>query len=577
MSGFGDKKNTKNKSINKKSKSKLSIFKKNKLNNSIQNQDPNEILKMALKFHSEGNLIEASKYYQIVLDKGVLHPQIFSNYGVLLRILGEIDKAKNLFKKSIKLFPEDPNSYINLANIYRDHGNFKDAEYNERLAIELNPNDEIAYSNLSNTLSNIGKIDEAEFFARKAIEINPSYEGAYNNLATILRDVGRTKEAEISINESIKLKPNYAKSYSQLAGILIDLGRIKEAEIALIKSLKIDPNNSQAIFIYSTFKKSKEEEFYKKILFSNNILENKSKKECIDIYFAKANVLHFEKKYKESAKNLVLGNESKRTITIMDTDELIKKSFFLLNQSNEETYCSNKISNNPESIFIVGMPRCGSTLLESILSMNKQVNALGEVNILEDSYNEIYQNSNKEKKKTSLYERYLEKIKILNKSSPITTNKLLYNFQYTGIILKNIPRSKIVFCYRDPLDNILSIYRAHFSKSNYYASSIIETAHFYAHHKDIMNKYIEKYREKIYALNYDLLVSDPSNEIKKMITWLGWEWNDFYLTPHLNKRSVSTASNIQVRSPINNNSLGGWKNYRDILKPAIEIIENKKI
>ena len=306
-------------------------------------------------------------------------------------------------------------------------------------------------------------------------------------------------------------------------------------------------------------------------------LENKSKKECIDIYFAKANILHFEKKYKESAKNLVLGNESKRTITIMDTDELIKKSFFLLNQSNEETYCSNKISNNPESIFIVGMPRCGSTLLESILSMNKQVNALGEVNILEDSYNEIYQNSNKEKKKTSLYERYLEKIKILNKSSPITTNKLLYNFQYTGIILKNIPRSKIVFCYRDPLDNILSIYRAHFSKSNYYASSIIETAQFYAHHKDIMNKYIEKYIEKIYALNYDLLVSDPSNEIKKMITWLGWEWNDFYLTPHLNKRSVSTASNIQVRSPINNNSLGGWKNYRDILKPAIEIIENKKI
>ena len=143
MSGFGDKKNTKNKSINKKSKSKLSIFKKNKLNNSIQNQDPNEILKMALKFHSEGSF----KVLSIVLDKGVLHPQIFSKYGVLLRILGQIDKAKNLFKKSIKLFPEDPNSYINLANIYRDNGNFKDAEYNERLAIELNPNDEIAYSN----------------------------------------------------------------------------------------------------------------------------------------------------------------------------------------------------------------------------------------------------------------------------------------------------------------------------------------------------------------------------------------------------------------------------------------------
>ena len=87
-----------------------------------------------------------------------------------------------------------------------------------------------------------------------------------------------------------------------------------------------------------------------------------------------------------------------------------------------------------------------------------------------------------------------------------------------------------------------------------------------------MTAYKNRYRSKIYDLNYDLLVSDPNKEIKSLISWLGWQWDNKYLSPHLNPRSVSTASSIQVRSPINSKSIGGWKNYKDILKPAIEIL-----
>ncbi len=87
-----------------------------------------------------------------------------------------------------------------------------------------------------------------------------------------------------------------------------------------------------------------------------------------------------------------------------------------------------------------------------------------------------------------------------------------------------------------------------------------------------MTHYKNKFRSKIYDLNYDLLVSKPNQEIKSLIYWLGWEWNDAYLSPHLNPRSVSTASSVQVRSPINSKSIGGWKNYKEMLKPAIEIL-----
>ena len=87
-----------------------------------------------------------------------------------------------------------------------------------------------------------------------------------------------------------------------------------------------------------------------------------------------------------------------------------------------------------------------------------------------------------------------------------------------------------------------------------------------------MTQYKNRFRSKIYDFNYDLLVSNPNKEIKSLISWLGWKWDDSYLSPHLNPRSVSTASSVQVRSPINSKSIGGWKNYKDMLKPAIKIL-----
>ena len=101
---------------------------------------------------------------------------------------------------------------------------------------------------------------------------------------------------------------------------------------------------------------------------------------------------------------------------------------------------------------------------------------------------------------------------------------------------------------------------------------LFDCSKFYLDQQDLMTEYKNRFRSKIYDLNYDLLVSNPDKEIKSLISWLGWEWDDSYLTPHLNPRSVSTASSVQVRSPINSKSIGGWKNYKDMLKPAIEIL-----
>tara|TARA_Y100001968_G_scaffold178943_1_gene163755 strand:- start:444 stop:788 length:345 start_codon:yes stop_codon:yes gene_type:complete len=108
----------------------------------------------------------------------------------------------------------------------------------------------------------------------------------------------------------------------------------------------------------------------------------------------------------------------------------------------------------------------------------------------------------------------------------ITTNKYLYNYEYAGIISRHIPNAKFIHCYRNPLDNILSIYRAHFTEGNEYSSFLIDCTKVYFDQDDLMTEYKNRFRSKICDLNYDSLVSNPNKEIKSLIAWLGWKWDD---------------------------------------------------
>ena len=381
-------------------------------------------------------------------------------------------------------------------------------------------------------------------------------------------DLGNLQEAELAYRKTIEIKPDYADVYLNLGILLKNIGKLKEAELSTRKAIEHNPDFSQAYYSLSLLKFSGENKIWQDKLFSKNILNNKSPKDQVDIYFARANILHKEKNYKESSKYLQLANNLKMDLHPFIADTLINKSRTLLTEydKKEINKKENKISS--ESIFIVGMPRSGSTLLESILSMNTSVYDLGETNILEESFLD----HKKDNEELNLAELYWKKINNNKNDLKITVNKWLHNYQYTGIIFRHIANAKIIHCYRNPLDNILSIYRAHFANGIDYSSSLGDCTRVYLDQEKIMTEYKNRFQSKIYDLNYDALVSQPNQEIKSLISWLGWKWDNSYLTPHKNPRSVSTRSNVEVRSPINSRSIGGWRNYQDMLKPAIEIL-----
>ena len=443
------------------------------------------------------------------------------------------------------------------------------AKYYEYL-IKQGIKDYRVFSNYGIFLNEIGKHKEAELELKKAISLNPEYPNAYYNLAVLYIGQGNLEKAELELKKTIKLKSDFAIAHYNLGFILKDQGRLKEAETHTQKALEVDHQFTDAYLSLSTMQTSDTSQKWHNQLFSESLLKNKNNRELVNIFFARSNIFHRKGKYEKSAENLINANDIKLRIYKSEANLLIDKTKKLKISSDNYERNNKEFKNYPMSIFIVGLPRCGSTLIESIISLNSKVRDLGEVNILEKSYREYKQSE----KKINLSEIYWKKLEITDNKTT-TTNKWLFNYQYAGIIAKAIPNAKIIHCYRNPLDNILSTYRAHFATGNNFSSSLVDSAEVYSDQDEIMQTYKKEFKNHIYSLNYDELVTHPSKEIKSLIRWLGWNWNDLYLSPHLNNRKVSTRSNVQVRSPINTKSLGGWKNYKEMLRPAMEIITKK--
>tara|TARA_Y100001968_G_scaffold333179_1_gene394557 strand:+ start:6025 stop:7569 length:1545 start_codon:yes stop_codon:yes gene_type:complete len=499
----------------------------------------NKILLEALRMHKDGKIIDAKRLYLEYLDMGLLHPIALSNYGIICKQEGDIEQAFLFFKMSINKYPNHVDAYINLGNLLIDAEKYEAAKKYSYKAIKLANNNAFAQNNHGIIMQNLNQYEEAVIHFKKAINPKENWETPYYNIANLYKEIGKVKDAEINARSCLEINCNNAKCNYLLSVI-------------------------NPIYLYERFGKN---------LFSEQIKSNVKKTSLIYINFAKANVMHAKKNFKESAKYLKIANNLKLKLHKSDCNPILKKTETLIKIEKESKPDTTRKDNQNSNIFIVGMPRSGSTLVESIISMNKEVTDLGEINIFEEVYLDWV---NKEKLQTKkLDELYQERINSLNIKTKITTNKWLYNYQYAGLIAKYLCNAKIIHCIRNPLDNILSIYRANFDKGNSYSSSIYDCAKVYFNHLEAMNYYKKKYSSKIYTLDYDQLVSNPEKQIKKITSWLSFEWDDLYLKPHLNERIITTASNIQVRKPINSNSVNGSSNYMEMLEPAIKYFQKQ--
>ncbi len=219
------------------------IKKINSISSTIPSKPSKEqIMNQAIKFHLEGNISEAAKFYQNFINQGFTDHRVFSNYGVILQNAGKLQEADISYRKAIQLKPDFAEGHSNLGNLLKDLGNLNEAEISYRKAIQFKPAFLNANLNLATVLKDLGNLKEAEVSNNKIIQIKPDFAEAHSNLGIIYRDLGKLKESEVSLRKAIELKPNFSKAHLNLGLLLGDLGKSKQAESSTRKAIELEPN-----------------------------------------------------------------------------------------------------------------------------------------------------------------------------------------------------------------------------------------------------------------------------------------------------------------------------------------------
>ena len=224
------------------------------------------------------------------------------------------------------------------------------------------------------------------------------------------------------------------------------------------------------------------------------------------------------------------------------------------------------------------MPRSGSTLLETILSTNPGIRALGESQSLEKAIIKIEQLPESESSRQELDKLYSKLESIDNTQFTYTVDKQLYNFFYIDWITNYMTEAKIIHCRRNSMDNILSLYRSNLAPwINNYTSNLEDAAKVLTAQEQAMQIHKKNHPQKIFTFDYDQFVNAPEENLSKLLTWLNLDFSQSYLHPEKSTKSINTASVIQARKPISNKSVGNWKNYKALLKPAENILRESDL
>ena len=569
-----------------------------------------EAIRQSLNEYQQGNLMGA----KALLDKAIEVHQVNSvALGILATIekkLGNYERASYLFEKSIQINERNPDFLHNYSGILEKKdlkkaivlsdralnispnngrylerngylkwkaGDFANALESTRKAIEVQPDLFAAYLNLGGIHKDLGNLDYALASTLKALEIRPGNFNALINLGGIYKNLGKLDHALASALEALEIKSDSSMALSLLGSIRMAQGKTQEAKKNLLTAIQKNPKEHGAYYELSKMLKTTEDasELLKAINSANPL--KVTGKNSYFIEFAISNCFHKTENYDEASKHLQMANNNKLAVKPSDADVLqrdIAKSLSYALSPSVPTI-TEKIGE--ERIFIVGMPRSGSTLLETILSMNPEIKDLGESNSLKKAIAKLQPQSKSNTNSQSLNEMYSQMEPINRAIYKYTTDKNLYNFIWVSMIASHMPAAKIIHCRRNPMDNILSMYRSNLSTGNNYTASLEDSAHVLVAQEQAMLIQKNKHPTNIFTFDYDQFINAPEANLRKLLGWLELDYHDYYLHPEKSSRSINTASVMQARTPINNKSLGCWKNYENLLDPALKIFQKNGV
>ena len=543
------------------------------LNYAVSNSKETQ-LKNLEELYKNKSFDELIKFSKAFIKKFSGNSLIYNILGIAYYNLEKFEVAINFYDRSITINPNYVDPYNNKALALKKIGNSNEAITQYKKVLNLNPKFTDTYKNLGNLFWELELYDDAESIWLKGLKVNPKDINLLTNLSSALEKKGEILNAKKQLNEVLKINPGYILAINNLGVILQAEGKFDEAKKLFVKAIKINPQFTDAYFNLSSITKFKKIDNIVKAMKKIHKKPDISKKDKINICFSLAKFFDDVKEYSQAYKYLSEGNSLKK--------ETLKYNF--IHDKNLFRKVTNKFDNlniknlsvrEPESfldkspIFILGMPRSGTSLIEQIVSSHSKIHGAGELGILPNSiYKSNILNRNVTKNFIDdLREKYLAYIHSLDTSKPLIVDKMPSNFLWIGFIYLIIPNVKIVHIKRNPMATCWSIFSKNFTNNKIgFAYNLDDISKFYKMYIKFMDYWNMKFPNKIYNLDYEKLTENQDYEIKKLITFLNVRWEDNCLKSHKNFRSIKTASSFQVRQKIYKGSSEKWMHYSQYLQ-----------
>jgi tetratricopeptide (TPR) repeat protein len=440
-------------------------------------------------------------------------------------------------------------------------------------AIKLNSKNFVAMNNLGNTYKYLKDYQNAEMQYEAAININEKYISSISNMANLKNETFHFKDAIKFYKRAISINDNIPELYFNAAANFQHINQVDDSKKYLMKALAVNKNFTKADHrLSSIINYNKEDQHLLEMIDKLKNLEL-NQKEKIYLYFGIAKGYEDKKDYKNAFIYFKLGNQSQRTITDYNKKNYEKLLISIKSYFNEFKFTNHKnIVSKQKFIFILGMPRSGTTLIEKIISTHSKVSTVSEINFLPKIITDniinnfqINKDLTKDFLKENLTKKYEKQLLSYNINKETIIDKTLLNFWYVGFIKIFFPNSKIIHCKRNAKDNCFSIYKNLFDVHEGWCYDEEELANYYMIYSDIMNFWNNKLGKEILEVKYETLVKNSKDEIKKIINFCNLDWEESCLKFNENNNPIKTLSVNQTNKPIYKTSIDSSKNFKEEL------------
>ena len=572
-----------------------------------------------------GNRDDAVVAFRHAVEVDPAYGEAHSNLGQLLLERLEVASAREHCLRAVALLPNLPQAHNNLGNALREAGNLEEAKRSYAHALRLDPHKAMILGNMAQALQEEGRIDQALSLYERALQADATLARTYTNLASCLAEHERIVEARTAYEEALRRDPNWAEANAGLAGVLRDegdyeqalalcskaisvkpelgaahagvaqayteLGRFEEAERALREAIRCDPENGGGYASLAALLRRRlpDDDLDQMRRLAATVVR---KSRLLPLHFGLAQALDARDEFAEAAEHAEKANalQQERWVRVgrqYDPEqhrafvEQICRTF-----APEFFERSQGFGVDAElPIFILGLPRSGTTLVEQILASHSQVHAAGELALAGECFESLPRICGisaaplecvrhlDEKSIGEAAHRYLDRLPRLVSGKTRITDKMPDNYLHVGFLHALFPKARIIHCRRDLRDIAVSCWITNFrairwaSQEAHIAQRIREYLRVTEHWRCVLpNRMLE--------VQYEEIVENPEVVVRQLLDWVGLDWEEACLNFHENPRPVRTASVVQVREPVYRSSVGRWSRYQPFLRTLFEKLQS---